>query len=113
MHKPWAGSERNHISELNTIQGGIANPYLSSSLPFCLRFNAELRLSSLITTLQNSIQGLWLGVTLAGAAPARLQTIASPHVHRLVRIRSSVRVGEVVRSIGSPVERRVNTAILF
>ncbi len=49
MHKPWAESERKqspHVSmaaELNTIQGGTANPYLSSSLPFCLRFNVELR----------------------------------------------------------------------
>ena len=73
------------ISELNTIQGGVASPYLSSSLPFCLRFNVELRRSRLISTLQNSIQGLGLRVTLAGTAPARSQIISSPHVHRFVR----------------------------
>ncbi len=33
-------------------------------------------------TLQNSIQGLWLRVTLARATPARLQTISSPHLYR-------------------------------
>ncbi len=32
------------ISELNTIQGGSAKPYLSSSLPFCVRFNVAFRL---------------------------------------------------------------------
>lgn len=79
MHKLWAGSKRNHISELNTIQGEIANLYLSSSLPLCLRFNVELLRNCLISTLQNSIQSLWLRVTLAGAAPARLQIISSPH----------------------------------
>ena len=73
------------ISELNTIQGGVASPYLSSSLPFCLRFNIELRRGCLISTLQNSIQGLGLRVTLAGTAPARSQIISSPHVHGLVR----------------------------
>ena len=31
------------ISELNTIQGGSAKPYLSSSLPFCVRFNVAFR----------------------------------------------------------------------
>ena len=31
------------LSELNTIQGGTASPYLSSSLPFCLRFNMTFR----------------------------------------------------------------------
>jgi len=72
------------ISELNTIQGGVASPYLSSSLPFCLRFNVELRRSRLISTLQNSIQGLGLRVTLAGTAPARSQIISSPHVHGFV-----------------------------
>lgn len=68
------------ISELNTIQGGVASPYLSSSLPFCLRFNVELQRGRLISTLQNSIQGLGLRVTLSGTPPARSQFISSPHV---------------------------------
>ena len=32
------------ISGLNTIQGWVASPYLSSSLPFCVRFNVALQL---------------------------------------------------------------------
>lgn len=83
------------ISELNTIQGGVASPYLSSSLPFCLRFNVELRRSRLISTLQNSIQGLGLRVTLAGTAPARSQIISSPHGHRFV-IRAVQAIGPVL-----------------
>lgn len=39
------------ISELNTIQGGTATPYSSSSLPFCVRFNAPLRVIARIGTL--------------------------------------------------------------
>jgi hypothetical protein len=34
-------------------------------------------------------------------------------VHRIVRIQLLVKMGVVVREIGSPVERRVNAAILF
>ena len=62
------------ISELNTIQGGVASPYLSSSLPFCLHFNVELQRGRLISTLQNSIQGLGLRVTLAGPTPLVLKS---------------------------------------
>ena len=83
IYTPWAGSERYAISGLNTIQGGTASPYLSSSLPFCVRFNTALRSELLIAVLQHSIQGLGLGVTLAGASPARHQTISSPHGHRV------------------------------
>lgn len=44
MQKPWAVSNRKTmISELNLIQGWTASPYLSSSLPFCVRFNQRLR----------------------------------------------------------------------
>ena len=46
MHTPWAGSNSYNLSELNTIQGGVASPCLSSSLPFCVRFNRALRLAS-------------------------------------------------------------------
>ena len=73
------------LSELNTIQGATASPYLSSPLPFCLRFNVALRdVRPLIATLQNSILGPWRAVTQAGASPARHQTISSSHVHALV-----------------------------
>ena len=44
MHTLWAGSNSYHLSELNTIQGGVASPCLSSSLPFCVRFNRALPL---------------------------------------------------------------------
>ena len=42
MHTPWAGSNSYNLSELNTIQGGVASPCLSSSLPFCVRFNVAV-----------------------------------------------------------------------
>lgn len=42
MHKPWAGSESYQISGLNTIHGWTASPVHSSSLPFCVRFNAAV-----------------------------------------------------------------------
>ena len=43
MHKPWAGSDSYKISGLNTVHGWTASPVLSSSLPFCVRFNVALR----------------------------------------------------------------------
>ena len=49
MNKPGQDPTVTRISELNTIQGGTASPYLSSSLPFCVRFN--LRLHSEATRL--------------------------------------------------------------
>jgi len=42
MDTPWAESDSYNLSELNTIQGGIASPCLSSSLPFCVRFNVTV-----------------------------------------------------------------------
>jgi hypothetical protein len=42
MHKPWAGSESYKISGLNTVHGWTASPVHSSSLPFCVRFNAAV-----------------------------------------------------------------------
>jgi hypothetical protein len=35
MHTPWAVSDRNNFSELNTVQGSTVSRYLSTSLPFC------------------------------------------------------------------------------
>ncbi|MFN7843398.1 MAG: hypothetical protein ACK5N9_16895, partial [Pirellula sp.] len=81
MHTLWAGSNSYHLSELNTIQGGIASPYLSSSLPFCVRFNQALRTDKpvLIAKLQHSILGSWLAATQVGFAPTCLQIISSTH----------------------------------
>jgi hypothetical protein len=42
MNRPWAGSESYKISGLNTIHGWTASPVHSSSLPFCVRFNASV-----------------------------------------------------------------------
>jgi hypothetical protein len=39
---PWAGSESYKISGLNTVHGWTASPVHSSSLPFCVRFNAAV-----------------------------------------------------------------------
>ena len=66
------------------FRAGELSPYLSSSLPFCVRFNQRLRRNRLIRWLQHSIRGLWLEATPAGFAPARPQTISSPHVHPIV-----------------------------
>lgn len=51
----------------------------------------------------------WLRPVISTSENARPAT----RVHFFVRMRSSVKVGIVVRAIVSPVERRVNTAILF
>ena len=64
-----------------------------SGLPFCVRFNQRLWRDRLIRRLQHSIQGLWLKATPAGFAPARHQTISSPHVHAVVLSFSSKRCG--------------------
>ena len=42
MHTLWAGSDSYNLSELNTVQGSTVNRYLSSSLPFCVRFNVAV-----------------------------------------------------------------------
>ncbi len=42
MHTPWAGSDRNKISGLNTVQGSTVSRYLLTSLPFCVRFNVPV-----------------------------------------------------------------------
>jgi len=42
MHTPWAGSDSYNLSELNTVQGSTVSRYLSSSLPFCVRFNVAV-----------------------------------------------------------------------
>ena len=43
-------------------------------------------LAALIPTLQHSIRSLWLRATPAGFPPARLQTISSPHLQRIVTV---------------------------
>lgn len=35
--------QETELSELNPIQGWVATPYVSSSRPFCVRFNAGIR----------------------------------------------------------------------
>ena len=42
MNKPWAGSDSYQISGLNTVQGSTVSRYLSTSLPFCVRFNVTI-----------------------------------------------------------------------
>jgi hypothetical protein len=42
MNKPWAGSDSYQISGLNTVQGSTVSRYLSTSLPFCVRFNVAV-----------------------------------------------------------------------
>jgi len=69
------------------FRAGELSPYLSSSLPLCVRFNQRLRRARLIRWLQHSLRGLWLEATPAGFTPACQQTISSPHVHGLVRHR--------------------------
>jgi hypothetical protein len=130
MHTPWAGSHQRRtqahalcqicrfrdrptgtmISELNTIQGSTASRYLSSSHPFCVRFNESLRkrrqdhgFTILIDALQHSIPGLRLTATRAGIPPACHQNISSPHVqfivhrHKMhIRPASQQNVAEVV-----------------
>jgi hypothetical protein len=90
MDTLWADSNSYNLSELNTIQGGIASPCLSSSLPFCVRFSRALRTGepALIAKQQHSILGSWLAVTQVGFAPTCLQTISSTHVHHFVRTSS-------------------------
>jgi len=66
------------------FRAGELSPYLSSSLPLCVRFNQRLRRVRLIRWLQHSIRSLWLGATPAGFAPACQQTISVSLVHDLV-----------------------------
>ena len=42
LYKPWAESESYQISGLDTVYGWTASPVHSSSLPFCVRFNAPV-----------------------------------------------------------------------
>ena len=55
------------------FRAGELSPYLSSSLPFCVRFNQRLRRNRLIRWLQHSIPGLWLAATRAGFHPLVLK----------------------------------------
>jgi hypothetical protein len=42
MDTPWAESHSYNLSELNTIQGSTVSRYLSTSLPFCVRFKVTV-----------------------------------------------------------------------
>jgi hypothetical protein len=77
----WAGSERNAISGLNTIQGGTPLPTFH---PHYLSVYASTR--QLPDALQHSILGLWLRATQAGFTPACHQTISSTLIDRALNI---------------------------
>jgi hypothetical protein len=81
------------FSELNTIHSRTATPgpfILASFLCTLQRWISGeclviTHFAALIPTLQHSIRSLGLRATPAGFTPACLQTISSPHVHRMVR----------------------------
>jgi hypothetical protein len=88
LHKPWAESERKQ-----RFRSSI--PFRAGQLipAFHPRYLSVYASTALLPVpLQHSILGLWLRVTLAGAAPARLQAISSPHVHILLVGQSCFRV---------------------
>ena len=77
MDTPWADSNSYNISELNTIQGGIASPCLSSSLPFCVRFNvpvtshaATLNTKPLAKSYLDGVSTRWSSIHFQYARPS-------------------------------------------
>ena len=84
MQKPWAGSNRkpSFRSSIPFRAGRYSLPFILTT--FLCTLQPETSAIRLIRWLQHSILGLWLAVTQAGLTPARLQTISSPHVHRMV-----------------------------
>ncbi len=54
MHTSWGGSDSYNRSELYTVQGSTVSRYLSSWLPFCVRFNRVIRLASQPATLDTT-----------------------------------------------------------
>ena len=83
------------------FRAGELSPYLSSSLPFCVRFNQRLRRNRLIRWLQHSIPGLWLAATRAGFHPLVIKPFP---------VRTSTRLfvpGRLVRGRPSPVRPTV------
>jgi len=84
IYRLWAGSERNAISGLNTIQGGLPDPAFH---PHYLSVYAST--SRLPDTLQHSILGPWLAVTQTGFPPACHQTISSSLIDRALDFSAS------------------------
>ena len=71
MHRPWAGSNRNHDFGAQYRSGRVATPYLSSSLPLCIRFNAGLRREPPYTYAANArYRASWLA-SYPGGIPTR------------------------------------------
>jgi hypothetical protein len=68
------------ISGLNTIQGWVVNPGLSSSLPFCVLFNVA------VTRHAATLNTEPLAKSYSGGCP---QTISRTHVHWFVPVLQS------------------------
>ena len=98
MHKPWAGSNRYKISELNAVHRRVATPGRFTLITFLCTLQDTTSDRVLIRTLQHSILGTRLTFTQAGFSPASHQAISSPHVHFFVR---ASRVNHLSSSIHS------------
>jgi hypothetical protein len=85
IHRPWAVSNRNHVSGAQSRSGFSSQPIPFTLTTFLLTLQRWVSATGLIPTLQNSILGAWRKVTQAGFPPASLQAIASPHVQFKVR----------------------------
>jgi hypothetical protein len=104
MHKPWAGSESYKISGLNTIHGWTASPVHSSSLPFCVRFNAAVaRRAATLDT------GPVASSYPRGVPPACQQTISSPHVQTFPITRAARVIQPLSRTSPPPRVHRMVT----
>jgi len=82
MNTPRQDPTDTKISELNTIQGGRAIPYLSSSLPFCVRFNSDFGETALYAGC-NTRYGPVAAATRAEFHPLVINHF-SPHVNILL-----------------------------
>ena len=74
MDTPWADSNSYNLSELNTIQDGVASPCLSSSLPFCVRFNRALQLASQPYNQAATLDTKPLAKSYLGGSPSHLSS---------------------------------------
>ncbi len=79
MHTPWAESDSYKNFGAQYHSGRLASPYLSSSLPFCVRFNVPV--TSYAATLDT---GPLAKSYPGGFTPTCLQLISSTHVQRIV-----------------------------
>ena len=100
MHKPWAGSHKNHSFGAQYRSGRGVTPLPFILTTFLCTLQPTTSAIRLIRWLQHAILGLWLAATQTGVTPVRHQTISSPHVHRLVR--AIGRYASLNRHRGSP-----------